>query len=109
MTQNVANAGDILPTHILVLRFEFTAKVAAGFGSPQGLAPEPIVKPRIARSHETFCPRWPFRSPGCFQACRGYGAEETGPALKKPRGLSFNPLANKRVQSLARGQVDADS
>src|SRR4029079_8347671 len=47
--------------------------------------------------------------PGCSRACRGRAAEGTGPASKNSRSLSFNPLANKRVQPFARGQVHVDS
>ena len=33
VAQDVADTGDVLPAHILVLRFELAAEVAAGFGN----------------------------------------------------------------------------
>src|SRR6267154_4574498 len=33
VAQDVADTGDVLPAHVLMLRFEFTAEVAASFGN----------------------------------------------------------------------------
>src|SRR5260370_458340 len=101
VTQDVADAGDVLPADILVLRLEFTAEVAARFRNHLNTsAPAPNARPRNARSRGKSCRRWLSRFLGCSQACRGYEAAETGSPLKNRLTLAFNPFTTNRMQPL---------
>src|SRR5450756_625514 len=109
VAQDIADTGDVPSGHPCAATSAHGQDACSLPRSPRFPAPAPTAKPRSARSRARFCRRWLFRFPGCSQACRGCGAEGTGSPLKNPGGLGFNPLANKRVQSLARRQVDVNA